>query len=239
MNKHYGWQSWLRFLLWSYAIGMVGFYLILRWRTAPRKEDRVTVLPRNSSVVATADPMVSIIVPVRNEERNIQRCVQSLLEQDYEHYEVITVDDGSTDGTGHILNELTHIHPHGNRLWVLRLRNLAAGWADKPYAIHMGVQEAQGEWLLFTDADTWHAPHALRSSIMQALQQQIDMFTLRPAQKLPSFGRYILIRREVYDLVGGYARPDLRGTLLDGRNLARVVKENGFKVLSGNGCSLH
>ncbi len=203
-------------------------------------------------------------MPARNEERNIRPCVESLLEQDYDHYEVIVVDDGSTDGTPRILDELIASHPHSDRLFVLRLRDaLPEGWAGKPHAIHMGTQEAHGEWFLFTDADTWHAPNALRSSLTQAIEEQADLFTLGSTQELPTFwnrvlmpmaflgismlyppklvndplskvaianGQYILIRRQVYETLGGYARPELKDTLLDDRDLARVVKKQGYKL---------
>jgi chlorobactene glucosyltransferase len=296
MKRFDWWQSWPRIFLWSHVIGVVGFYGVNWWRTAPRKNDVVllqypqagseqhefpasTPPPsgiqmdqkemvasapgRESTVLSEDKPLVSIIVPARNEERNIRRCVSSLLEQDYEHFEVVVVDDGSTDNTGEILDELAATHPNGNRLWVLRLRGLPTGWAGKPHAIHRGVQEASGTWLLFTDADTWHAPNALCSALTQAMAEQADLFTLGSTQELPDFwnkvlmpvafmgismlypprlvndprspvavanGQFILIRRKIYDLVGGYARLDLRYTLLDDRDLARVVKDNGFKL---------
>lgn len=248
-------------------MNVVGFYVTAWLRSKPEKDDRVRILPaaNNAASLATSTtlPMVSIIVPARNEERNIRRCVQSLLEQDYANYEVIVVDDESTDNTGRILDELAASHPQGNRLWVLRLRDLPAGWAGKPHAIHMGRQEAHGEWLLFTDADTWHAPTALRSSLTQAICEQADLLTLGTAQELPAFwdkvlmpmaylgismlypaklvndprsklalanGQYILIRGAVYDKLGGYARPELRGTLVDDRDLARTIKEHGYKL---------
>ncbi len=268
-KKRYWWQSWSRLLLWSHVIGVVGFYLILWRRIFPDKKDRVHPLPpaQQASAVGvdTSDhPLVSVIVPARNEERNIRRCVTSLLEQDYANYEVIVVDDGSTDRTGQILDDLAASHPHGNRLYILRLRDeLPSGWAGKPHAIHRGTQEARGTWLLFTDADTWHATNALRSTLAQAIEEQADLFTIGSAQELPSFwdnvmmpmaylgvamlyppklvndplspvavanGQYILIRRTVYDELGGYARPELRATLLDDRDLARIVKEHGYKL---------
>ncbi len=287
MKKYYWWQSWSRLLLWSHVIGVIGFYLVIWLRTAPDKKDRARTLPAKSPAahtalaaasispastdrdmqherVASTNPLVSIIVPARNEERNIRRCVQSLLEQDYDNYEVIVVDDGSTDGTGRILDELAHSHPNGNRLWILRLRDTLPGdWAGKPHAIDSGVQEARGAWLLFTDADTWHACNALRSAVTQAIEEDVDLFTMGSTQELPSFwdrvlmpmaylgismlyppkqvnnpvsavavanGQFILIRRTVYDLIGGYARPELRGTLLDDRDLAHIVKGQGFKL---------
>lgn len=257
--------SWPRLLLWSHVIGVVGFYLVLWQRTSPGETGRVEVpaLKRKHALPLGKSPSVSIIVPARDEERNIRRCVESLLEQDYDSYEVIVVDDGSTDGTATILDEIAQVHPHGNRLWVLRLRDLPEGWAGKPHALHAGVQEAHGDWLLFTDADTWHAPGALRFAVTKAVEEGIDLLTLGTTQELPGFwnkvmmpmaylgismqypvkkvndplspvaianGQYILIRREVYDIVGGYARPDLRDTLLDDRDLAYVVKENGFRL---------
>jgi chlorobactene glucosyltransferase len=285
MQRYDRWRFWPRVFLWSHVIGVVGFYLVNWWRTAPGKNDVVKAiifstpqgtLPLSSisttqkggSSSASASenndcPLVSIIVPARNEERNIRRCVTSLLEQDYENFEVVVVDDGSTDNTGKILDELTSTHPNGHRLWVLRLRDLPPGWAGKPHAIHTGVQEAGGSWLLFTDADTWHAPNALSLALTQAIAEKADLFTLGSTQQLPDFwnrvlmpvafmgismlypprlvndprspvavanGQFILIRRKVYDLVGGYARRDLRYTLLDDRDLARVVKDNGFKL---------
>ncbi len=266
MSKQHWWRFWTRIFLWSHVIGVVGFYVTAWLRTTPKKDDRVKILPaENVAGEATSimPPMVSIIVPARNEERNIRRCVQSLLEQDYANYEVIVVDDESTDNTGCILDELAASHSHGNRLWVLRLQDLPPGWAGKPHAIHMGRQEARGEWLLCTDADTWHAPNALRSSLTQAICERADLFSLGTAQELPTFwdkvlmpiaylgisllyppklvndahskvalanGQYILIRSAVYDKLGGYARPELRGTLVDDRDLARTIKEHGYKL---------
>lgn len=263
MRQRSRWQVLAQLFVWMHALSVAFFYLFIWWRTTPNKNDKVQPLAKKEDGLPTIGPTVSIIVPARNEEQNIERCVRSLLEQDYEHYEVIAVDDGSTDSTGHILDELAQTHPNGHRLWVLRLRDLPEGWAGKPHAIHRGVQEAQGEWLLFTDADTWHAPNCLRSAITQAIREGADLFTLASEQELPSFwdrtlmpmaylgismlypprkandpkskvaianGQYILIRRSTYTITGGYARPDLRATLLDDRDLAQIVKQTGFKL---------
>jgi chlorobactene glucosyltransferase len=263
-----------RFLLWSHVIGVVGFYLILWMRSTPPKKNRVekpASKPENSEQ-STNYPLVSIFVPARNEERNIRRCVESLLEQSYPNFEVIVVDDGSTDNTPNILENIIQTHPQSNRLWVQRLRDeLPEGWAGKPHAIHAGVQESHGEWLLFTDADTWHNPNALQCSLTAAINTGSDLYTLGTAQELPGFwdkvmmpmaylgismmypvkkvndplssiaianGQFILIRRAVYDILGGYARPELRNTLLDDRDLAYTVKQQGFKLLFEDGRDL-
>jgi len=277
MKKYTILKALSRFLLWSHVISVVGFYLVLWMRSTPAKNERVKKSsskperPALSTVTANL-PLVSIIVPARNEERNIRRCVESLLEQNYPNYEVIVVDDGSTDGTPDILENIIQTHPQSNRLWVQRLRDeLPEGWAGKPHAIHAGVQESHGEWLLFTDADTWHAPNALHCALNSALHTGSDLYTLGTAQELPGFwekvmmpmaylgismmypikkvndplssiaianGQFILIRRAVYDVLGGYARPELRNTLLDDRDLANTVKQQGFKLRLEDGRDL-
>ncbi|HLL79981.1 MAG TPA: glycosyltransferase family 2 protein, partial [Ktedonobacteraceae bacterium] len=104
--------SWSRLFLWSHVVGVIGFYSILWLRTRPAKPQQAPAreLPKATdthSGEAVQDlPSVSIIVPARNEERNIRRCVISLLEQDYPRYEVIVVDDESADATPAILDEL-------------------------------------------------------------------------------------------------------------------------------------
>jgi len=274
MKKHNLLKALSRFLLWSHVISVVGFYLVLWMRTTPPKKDRVKKLaskPENSEQSANY-PLVSIIVPARNEERNIRRCVESLLEQNYPNYEIIVVDDGSTDETPNILENIIQTHPRSNRLWVQRLRDeLPEGWAGKPHAIHIGVQESHGEWLLFTDADTWHAPNALQSALTSALNAGSDLYSLSTAQELPGFwekvmmpmaylgismmypikkvndplssiaianGQFILIRHAVYDILGGYARPELRNTLLDDRDLANTIKQQGFRLRLEDGRDL-
>ena len=274
MKKHNLLKALARFLLWSHVISVVGFYLVLWMRSTPPKKDRVKKLAsklENPEQLANY-PLVSIIVPARNEERNIQRCVESLLEQNYPDYEVIVVDDGSTDETPDILENIIQTHPQSNRLWVLRLHDeLPEGWAGKPHAIHAGVKESDGDWLLFTDADTWHAPNALQSTLTSALKTGSDLYTLSTAQELPGFwekvmmpmayigismmypikkvndplssiaianGQFILIRRAVYDILGGYARPELRNTLLDDRDLANTIKQQGFRLMLEDGRDL-
>ena len=274
MKKYDRFPSLSRLLLWSHVIGVIGFYIALWLRTTPPREDRTTLKSAEpgKATQPESDPLVSIIVPARNEERNIQRCVTSLLEQDYANFEVIVVDDGSTDGTPRILDGIAQSHPHGDRLFVVRLRDsLPPGWAGKPHAIDCGTREARGEWLLFTDADTWHEPQALSYAVHRAIDEQIDLLSLGSRQELPGFwervvmpmaylgilvqypprqvndpsspvalanGQFILIRRAVYDALGGYARPELRDTLLDDRDLAQVVKRQGYRLRMVDGRDL-
>src|SRR5205085_10177646 len=121
-------------------------------------------------------PHVSIIVPVRNEEATIDACVASLLRQDYPDFDVTLIDDGSTDATPHLLAEWAR---RDHCVQVHRVDQLPDGWAGKAHALHTGVTLTRGEWLLFTDADTCHAPQTLRLMLGHALAQQDDLLSTR------------------------------------------------------------
>jgi chlorobactene glucosyltransferase len=135
-------------------------------------------------------PLVSIIVPARNEARVIERCVGSLLAQRYPNFEVIVVDDRSTDGTGEILAGLA---AHNSRLRVTTGRPLPNGWVGKCWALHQGSQMATGEWLLFVDADTRHRPNMLMSVLAYAQQHNVDLLSLGPHQELGTFWERALL----------------------------------------------
>lgn len=136
-------------------------------------------------VHALADaPPLSIVVPARNEERTIARCVRSLLAQSLGDCEVIVVDDRSEDRTRAILDALAREDP---RLRVVAGAPLPAGWIGKPWALAQGVRAARGDWLLFTDADTQHAPHACASALAFVLARRADALTLWTYQELGSW----------------------------------------------------
>ena len=103
------------------------------------------------------NPALSIILAARDEERSVGESVKSMLAQDYSGMlEVIAVNDRSTDRTGEILEELATRYP--DRLRVLNVESLPEGWLGKTHALYAGAAQAQGEWLLFTDADVIFAP---------------------------------------------------------------------------------
>ncbi|MFN3385107.1 MAG: glycosyltransferase [Candidatus Thermochlorobacter sp.] len=131
-----------------------------------------------------AQPFVSILVPARNEERNIERCVSSLLAQDYPHFEVIVLNDHSSDRTGEILARLQQ---RSSRLKVLDGKALPEGWLGKAWACQQLAEAASGELLLFTDADTVHNPDAARRAVATLLTTKSDMLTAVPYQIMHSF----------------------------------------------------
>jgi chlorobactene glucosyltransferase len=211
-------------------------------------------------------PLISVIVPARNEARNIERCVSALLAQTYRNFEVIVLDDRSTDDTGAILARLAASQP---RLRVVLGEPLPAGWAGKPHALSQGVAAARGEWLCFVDADTFVRPEALAATYATAQVYQADMFSMLTGQTLGTFwekvvmpvvlsglafgfppervndpkrpeavanGQYILIKRKVYEAVGGHSA--LRASLVEDKALAETVKRAGYRLVLADGQAL-
>ncbi len=135
-------------------------------------------------------PFVSVLVPARNEEENIEACLLSLLRQEYPSFEVVVVDDGSTDGTGRILARLEGAH---DRLRVLAGRPLPDGWLGKHWACHQLAGATRGELLLFTDADTRHHPQMLRDVVAAQQAEGSDLLTGLPHEEAVSWGEMIVI----------------------------------------------
>ena len=107
-------------------------------------------------------PRISIVIPACNEERNIEEALASVLAQDYPDFEVIALDDRSTDTTGAILDRMAERNP---RLRVLHIRSLPEGWLGKNHALQYGADRAQGSLLLFTDADVVMEATVLRRAV--------------------------------------------------------------------------
>ncbi len=133
--------------------------------------------------------MVSAIIPARNEEAAIARAVESVAAQ-AEVDEVIVVNDQSTDQTGVILEELAQRIP---KLKIMNVDSLPAGWVGKNYAVSLGAEVAQGEWLLFTDADTYHMLGSTRRALADAVDHNAVLVSYSPEQELGSFWERALI----------------------------------------------
>ncbi|MGH7707041.1 MAG: glycosyltransferase family 2 protein [Vulcanimicrobiaceae bacterium] len=138
----------------------------------------------------SALPRLTIVVPARNEEQSIERCVRSLLAQTLDDVEVIVVDDRSTDATPAILRKIAG---EDARLIVVHGEELPAGWVGKPWAIRQGVRRAHGDWLLFTDADTYHAPWASASALTFARKRGVQMVTLATGLELGTLAERALL----------------------------------------------
>ncbi len=200
------------------------------------------------------NPVVSIIVPARNEEACLGACLGSLVAQTGITFEIIVVDDDSTDRTAEIARSFPGIH-------VISAGPLPDNWTGKNNAMSAGPKAAKGKWLLFTDADTVHQPGSLARAVAEAEQHGAALLSYSPAQEVRGFwekavmpvifaelaatyppkkvndpaspiaaanGQYLLISREAYDAVGGHTK--IASELLEDVAMARLVKRSGRKI---------
>ncbi len=214
-------------------------------------------LPAAASHVPTSKisiPEVSIIVPARNEEVSLGACLQSLTAQTGVAFEIIVVDDASTDRTREIAESFAGVR-------VISAGPLPAGWTGKNNAMFAGARGTSGKWLLFTDADTVHVLGSVARALAEAKENKAELLSYSPEQIAVTFwemavlpvafaelarqyppkkvcdpasplaaanGQYILIRRETYDAVGGHAA--IADSLLEDVALARAVKGAGRSI---------
>ena len=153
---------------------------------------------------AAGNPRVSIIVPARNEEETIEQALHTLLALDYDNYEVIAVNDRSTDRTGEILERIAENprfsqnaretgHPEFRSFRVVHHRELPAGWLGKTHAMWTAANHATGDWLLFTDADVLFKPDSLRRALAYAESVPADHVVLFPQMIMKRPGEYMMI----------------------------------------------
>lgn len=141
--------------------------------------ERVRREPENAA------PVASVIVPARNEEASLGTCLESLVSQNGVEFEIIVVDDHSTDRTREIAASFAAAP--GSDLFVVEAGPLPVGWTGKNNAIITGLNHARGEWLLFTDADTVHLPGSLARALEEAREHQVDMLSYSPEQIAVTF----------------------------------------------------
>jgi chlorobactene glucosyltransferase len=150
-------------------------------------------LRRARSLIRLPDalPRVSVLVPARDEARTIVDCIDSLAQQDYPNFEIIALNDQSSDETGALLDEMAARHPN---VTVLHgCESPPAGWNGKSYACHRLAVIATGEWLLFTDADTRHTPTSIAHGVAQAEALGADLLSAFPKQLTESWSERLLV----------------------------------------------
>jgi glycosyltransferase involved in cell wall biosynthesis len=146
------------------------------------------------SIAASGNPRVSIIVPARNEEDDIEQSLIRLLELDYDNYEVIAVNDRSTDRTGAIMERVAQDQsPACSRLTVIHHQELPPGWLGKTHAMWTATNQATGDWILFTDADVLFKPEVLRRALAYAEAERADHLVVFPKMIMKSPGEYMMI----------------------------------------------
>ena len=214
-------------------------------------------------LVSINPPRVSVIIAARNEEREIEAALQSVLTQNYENLEVLVVNDRSTDSTGQILEQMTKRYPS---LRVVTITELPTTWLGKNHALHTGARQATGQLLLFTDADVVLHQDAVSKAVHHLLDQRLDHLTCLPTQSAPSLplqmfiatfgyffslnvrpwrvkrpnrwhvgiGAFQLLRADFYQRIGGHMPIALRPD--DDLKLGKLVKQKGGRqeMLWGN-----
>jgi chlorobactene glucosyltransferase len=136
-------------------------------------------------------PKVSVLVAGKNEEKNIERCLRSLLNQNYSNLEVIAINDRSDDRTAEIMDRVAS--ESNGRLRVVHIQSLPEGWLGKPHAMYEGSKLATGDYLMFTDADCFfQCPDALRISVEFAMNKKTDLLSVLPVLETVNFWERIL-----------------------------------------------
>jgi chlorobactene glucosyltransferase len=230
---------------------------VLRDRLAP------TLAP---AAAPAAQPLISVLIPARDEAERIGACLAGLAGQAYRNFELLVVDDHSTDATAAIVRSYTAQLP---ALDVVPSIALPAGWAGKCWACWQAAGLARGDWLLFLDADVMPRPELLAALVARAESRSLDLLTLMPLQQLgslaervimPAFfallyslypldqvsdprspiafanGPCLLIRREVYFAIGGHQA--VRASILEDTELGWIVKAAGYRLEAAAGPDL-
>ena len=205
-----------------------------------------------------AKPKVSVILPARNEEGFIEKCLASLLDQDYENYEIIAIDDRSEDKTGEIIKKMAE---KNSKIIYVLADPKPEKWIGKNWACVEGLQKSSGELLLFTDADTKHSKNMISLSVTHLLSEGLDALTVIPKMlcidkwtkiTLPMlstflhtrfsairvndsskktgyfFGSFFIIKRKTYESVGTHE--GVKGEIVEDGALGKKVKESGYKL---------
>lgn len=208
-------------------------------------------------------PLISVIVPAHNEQHGIRICLESVFEQDYPHFEVILVDDRSTDNTAAIARDAARGR---NNFTLISVDHLPNGWTGKCHALDRGVSRASGRWFAFLDADSRLHPSALRQCYDRAVRSRVGMLTVStrfimknfwekalqpvlasmsliifpladindPTSKVASAnGMFYIIRRDAYDKIGGHR--DVKGLAVEDIGIGKRVKAAGLGLVFANG----
>ncbi len=221
-----------------------------------------------ASKIANEDlPFVSVLIPARNEEGKIERCIESILNQDYPNFELIIIDDRSTDRTGDIIASYAE---KDKRIKFVQGKDAPDGWIGKCNALAHSVRYASGDWFIFTDADTYHKPNSLRDAVSHAVENKLDLLSFVPVQELGSFperlvmpvllssfllgdpfhtvndkeakrayayGQFVMCRRDPYIATGGHQA--VRDEIVEDHAMARVFKEQGYNIAVADGKTLY
>ncbi|PJC50095.1 MAG: glycosyl transferase [Nitrosopumilales archaeon CG_4_9_14_0_2_um_filter_34_16] len=208
--------------------------------------------------ISKATPKVSVILPARNEEKFLGNCLESLLDQDYENYEIIVIDDSSEDSTGKIISDFAK---KNSKVIHVPARAKPEGWMGKNWACMEGYRRASGDILLFTDADTQHSRNVISLAVAHLISLHLDALSVIPKMltfdfwtniSLPMistflhtrfsalnvnnpskktayfFGSFFIMKKNTYEDVGMHE--GVKHEIIEDGALGRKVKEAGYKI---------
>ena len=189
-------------MTWHTLNWIAGSFLALAWFS--RIVEAAFGMPRIADIAlpewdrrpgtAAAEPRVTIVVPARNEEEHIRETLTRLLALDYSNYEIIAVNDRSTERTGQIMDEVQcGAGARATRLKVIHISKLPSGWLGKTHAMWSATQQATGDWLLFTDADVLFKPDSVRRAVAYAEAEKADHVVLFPRMIMKRPGERMMI----------------------------------------------
>ncbi|HWE37611.1 MAG TPA: glycosyltransferase [Isosphaeraceae bacterium] len=254
-----------RLVLGAYAAIVAAWpirFAVVAW--VFRRLDYLTLRsPRYSQPDA---PLVTAIIPAKDEEDKLADCLASVVAQTYSNLEIIVVDDRSVDGTAAIARRFEAADP---RVRVVTIRDLPAGWTGKTHALHVAAAQAKGDWLWFVDADTRHHPDSLAIVMEYARVHGAAMASLLPEMRCETFweklvqplagivlmrsyplhtandparrlafanGQYILIERPAYEAAGGHEA--VRDKFVEDIHMAYRVKALGLSSRTAIGTEI-
>lgn len=236
------------------------FFILINLLNNLRLLKRLNIEERRS----TGSPSVSVLIPARNESENIEKCVISILKQDYPNFEVIVLDDISEDDT---LLKLENIKKRYPQLQIYENDKLPDGWTGKNFACYTLSKYARGDWLLFTDADTVHSKNSISASVDAIISEKAELLSIMPElimETLPEklfmplvhFAFFSFIPLGLMNVIeeprvvialGPYmlintkfyrkmgGHEKIKGKIVDDLQLAQEVKRNGGKVVFFDG----
>lgn len=170
------------FLLVLIPVIISTIVVVYNFFTAPILKDDSLPLEQNA--------LISVLIPARNEEKNIGSCLNFILAQDYKNFEVLVLNDQSTDRTKEIVNSFSEKH---SNILCIEGEALPKNWTGKNWACHQLAQKAKGDYLLFVDADVELAPKAISSTFQIMKNKNAMMLSVFPTQRIKSFGEWLIV----------------------------------------------
>ncbi|MGP1586900.1 MAG: glycosyltransferase [Treponemataceae bacterium] len=174
--------------MYTYLLVVVGLYFLIFTILNCHKIFSDTY---KADMIGNKQPLVSVLIPARNEQANIEKCINSFLNQTYKNYEILVLDDNSTDKTRSIVENLVKKNPEKLRLFVGK--PLEEGWRGKSFAMKQLTRYAKGDYFLFTDADTIHTEKSIELMMSNIIKNDADMVSGYLTQEVKTFGEKITV----------------------------------------------